>query len=60
MATTAEGLIVKKAMSERSLKASAVESDRVDPASVDARWCLEQYYAELDERFSPASSSSAT
>jgi GNAT superfamily N-acetyltransferase len=23
----------------------------VDPASPDARWCLEQYFAELDQRF---------
>lgn len=33
------------------LLASGVCIDRVHPESREARWCLEQYYAELDRRF---------
>jgi GNAT superfamily N-acetyltransferase len=29
----------------------SVRIERVDPASADARWCLEQYFAELRRRF---------
>jgi ribosomal protein S18 acetylase RimI-like enzyme len=36
---------------ERLLLASAVELEPTDPHHPDARWCLEQYYAELAERF---------
>jgi GNAT superfamily N-acetyltransferase len=36
---------------ERPLHASAVRFAIEDPISADARWCLEQYFAELDERF---------
>jgi DNA-binding MarR family transcriptional regulator/GNAT superfamily N-acetyltransferase len=31
--------------------ATATTIDRVDPASADAVWCVEQYFAELGERF---------
>ena len=31
--------------------ALAVEIACIDPASEEAHWCLEQYYAELAERF---------
>jgi GNAT superfamily N-acetyltransferase len=36
---------------ERLLQASFVRLEVEDPASVDARWCLEQYFAELNEVF---------
>src|SRR6185436_2756494 len=36
---------------ERLLQASMVRFDVEDPATPDARWCLEQYFAELDARF---------
>lgn len=36
---------------ERLLSAASVVIERVDPSLPPARWCLEQYYAELAERF---------
>ena len=36
---------------ERLLVASAVSVAVEDPSSADARWCLEQYFSELDARF---------
>src|SRR6202140_4438744 len=36
---------------ERLLIASMVQIAVADPASPDARWCIEQYFAELGERF---------
>lgn len=36
---------------ERLLLASMVRIAVTDPTSADARWCLEQYAAELNERF---------
>lgn len=36
---------------ERLLRASLVRIAIEEPASPDARWCLEQYFAELDARF---------
>ncbi len=36
---------------ERLLTASLVELDVVDPALADARFCLREYFAELDRRF---------
>ncbi|HEY7339741.1 MAG TPA: helix-turn-helix domain-containing GNAT family N-acetyltransferase [Ktedonobacterales bacterium] len=36
---------------ERLLLASTVRIAIADPASADARWCLEQYFAELNRRF---------
>jgi DNA-binding MarR family transcriptional regulator/GNAT superfamily N-acetyltransferase len=46
---------------ERLLLASMVHIDPTDPRRADARWCLQQYVAELNERFSwdPARSISA-
>jgi DNA-binding MarR family transcriptional regulator len=42
-----------KAMDEvrRLLQASAIRIERVDPDGAEARWCLEQYGAEIDRRF---------
>lgn len=36
---------------ERLLIASMVKISVADPTSPDARWCIEQYFAELGERF---------
>ena len=36
---------------ERLLAASMVRVEVEDPASPDARWCMQQYFAELDRRF---------
>jgi ribosomal protein S18 acetylase RimI-like enzyme len=36
---------------EQLLQASMVQFAVEDPTTPDARWCLEQYFAELDERF---------
>jgi DNA-binding MarR family transcriptional regulator/GNAT superfamily N-acetyltransferase len=36
---------------ERLLRASEITIAAVDPAGADARWCLEQYFAELAVRF---------
>ena len=36
---------------ERLMQAAAVEIVAVPPRSDDARWCIEQYFAELGERF---------
>jgi GNAT superfamily N-acetyltransferase len=36
---------------ERLLQASFLGLEIEDPASASARWCLEQYFAELNERF---------
>jgi DNA-binding MarR family transcriptional regulator/N-acetylglutamate synthase-like GNAT family acetyltransferase len=41
------------AMSEvcRLLQVAGAHIERVDPAAVEARWCVSQYFAELAERF---------
>lgn len=36
---------------ERLLRASQLRIEVADPASPDARWCLKQYFAELNARF---------
>jgi DNA-binding MarR family transcriptional regulator len=36
---------------ERLLRASLIEIEMADPASEDVRWCTDQYFAELTERF---------
>jgi DNA-binding MarR family transcriptional regulator/GNAT superfamily N-acetyltransferase len=43
-----------RAMSEveRLLRASLVRIEVEDPTSAEARWCIEHYFAELNERFS--------
>jgi DNA-binding MarR family transcriptional regulator/ribosomal protein S18 acetylase RimI-like enzyme len=46
-----ERLVGAMAEVERLIRAAAIEIG-VEPAgSVDARWCLRQYYRELDQRF---------
>jgi len=44
-------LVAAMAQVERLLTASMLKMDVADPASQDARWCIEQYFAELGERF---------
>jgi DNA-binding MarR family transcriptional regulator/GNAT superfamily N-acetyltransferase len=44
-------LIAAMSEVERLLRASLVQFALEDPASDDARWCFEQYFRELDERF---------
>jgi len=44
-------LLSAMAQVERMLEASLVEVTLEDPTTRDARWCFEQYFAELDERF---------
>jgi DNA-binding MarR family transcriptional regulator/GNAT superfamily N-acetyltransferase len=46
-----EALMRAMAEVERLLLPSMVEFAVEDPASTDARWCLEQYFAELNTRF---------
>jgi GNAT superfamily N-acetyltransferase/DNA-binding MarR family transcriptional regulator len=46
-----ESLLAAVAEVERLLHASMVRFAIEDPASADARWCLEQYFAELQARF---------
>jgi DNA-binding MarR family transcriptional regulator/GNAT superfamily N-acetyltransferase len=46
-----EKLAAAMAQVERLLTASMVKIEVTDPASADARWCIGQYYAELNERF---------
>jgi DNA-binding MarR family transcriptional regulator/GNAT superfamily N-acetyltransferase len=46
-----EKLAAAMAEVERLLIASMVKIAVTDPASPDARWCIEQYYAELNTRF---------
>ncbi len=36
---------------EQLLRTSRVRFAVEDPTTADARWCLEQYFAEIDERF---------
>lgn len=44
-------LVAAMAEVERLLVATLVKVTVADPASQDARWCLERYFAELGERF---------
>ena len=57
-------LAAAMAQVERLLIASMVQIDPADPAGRDARWCFEQYFAELGQRFEagfdPARSISAS
>ncbi|MDW6024476.1 helix-turn-helix domain-containing GNAT family N-acetyltransferase [Mesorhizobium sp. BAC0120] len=46
-----EQLIAAMAEVERLLGADPIELSLEQAASADARWCLGQYFAELDERF---------
>jgi len=44
-------LVAAMAQVERLLVASMVQITVADPTSQDARWCIEQYFTELGERF---------
>jgi len=44
-------LIAAMSEVEQLLRASAVRFAIEDPGSADARWCLEQYFSELNARF---------
>jgi DNA-binding MarR family transcriptional regulator len=44
-------LVAAMAEVERLLRASAVTIAAEDPASADAAWCIEQFFAELAQRF---------
>ena len=44
-------LVAAMAQVERLLIASMVQITAADPGSQDARWCFEQYFTELGERF---------
>jgi DNA-binding MarR family transcriptional regulator/predicted N-acetyltransferase YhbS len=46
-----ERLVEAMADVERLLRASEVEIATADPTTPEARWCIEQYFAELDRRF---------
>lgn len=44
-------LVSAMAEVQRLLMAAGTRIERVDPSSRDARWCVQQYFAELAERF---------
>lgn len=44
-------LVAAMAQVERLLIASMVQINIANPGSQDARWCIEQYFTELDRRF---------
>lgn len=46
-----ERLIAAMAEVERLLQPSLIRFAIEDPASADARWCIDQYFAELNARF---------
>lgn len=46
-----ERMIAAMAEVERLMRASAVAIEPADPASADARMCIEAYFRELEERF---------
>ena len=50
-ASQRESLMAAMENVERLLRASMVEFAAEDPATRDARWCLEQYFGELNQRF---------
>ncbi len=56
-------LVAAMAEVHRLLQLAGLQIERVDPASPPARWCVEQYFDELDRRFKsrfdPAASLSA-
>lgn len=49
--TRRERMVAAMAEVHRLLRAAGVRIERVDPASRAARWCVSQYFAELDRRF---------
>jgi DNA-binding MarR family transcriptional regulator/GNAT superfamily N-acetyltransferase len=44
-------LVEAMAEIQRLLRASGVRIERVEPTSAEARWCVAQYFAELNRRF---------
>jgi DNA-binding MarR family transcriptional regulator/GNAT superfamily N-acetyltransferase len=44
-------LVESMAAVERLLRASMIRFVVAEPTSIDARWCLDQYFRELDARF---------
>lgn len=50
-ATQRDRLVTAMAEVERLIRAAAVEVRMEAPNSVDARWCLDEYFRELAERF---------
>mgnify|MGYP006173679507 CR=1 FL=1 len=46
-----ERLVEAMEQVHRFLLVSALRIERADPASPEARWCLREYYGELDRRF---------
>ncbi len=46
-----EDLVAAMTEVHRLLRVAALRIERVDPASPAARWCVAQYFAELDRRF---------
>ena len=46
-----ERLVAAMADVRRLLRASGVRIERADPRAPEARWCVSQYFAELDRRF---------
>lgn len=50
-ATQRERMIAAMAEVERLMRASAVTIEPADPASAEARMCIEAYFRELQERF---------
>jgi GNAT superfamily N-acetyltransferase len=46
-----ERLVAAMGEVHRLLRASGARLDRVHPSMPDARWCVAQYFAELDRRF---------
>jgi DNA-binding MarR family transcriptional regulator/GNAT superfamily N-acetyltransferase len=50
-ATQRQRMVAAMAEVERLMRASAVEIEPADPASADARACIEAYFRELQERF---------
>lgn len=46
-----EALVAAAAEAERLLRASMVTIEVEDPSTRDARWCIQQYFLELNQRF---------
>lgn len=44
-------LVSAMAEAQRLLEAAGARIERVDPASREARWCISEFFAELDTRF---------
>ena len=49
--TQRERLVAAMSEVHRLLQLAGLRIERVDPASAQARWCVQQYFEELDRRF---------